>query len=228
MATGLVYDPIYIEHDTGAHPECPERLILTVKHLVETGLMSELVLINPRAAEIDDIRMVHDSAMIDLVFQVCRIGGGYLDMDTPASPKSCEAAMKAVGGLFEAADAVMKGTVENALCLVRPPGHHATPERSMGFCLFNNIAICAKYLQKKHGVGKILIVDFDVHHGDGTESLVLGRENTAFLSLHQFPLYPGTGSEYDVEHQIRHDARRHSGRNLWRANSYNAGERDCS
>jgi acetoin utilization deacetylase AcuC-like enzyme len=193
MATGLVYDEIYLEHRTEPHPEQPLRLSATMEHLEATGLLQDLVRIPPRAAEREDLHMAHEPGLVDLVFRTCEAGGGAMDMDTPVSARSCEAAVMAVGGHFEAADRIMKREVSNALCLTRPPGHHATPTRSMGFCLFNNIALCARYLQMEHAVSKVLIVDWDVHHGNGTQDVFYEDPTVMYFSMHRSPFYPGTG-----------------------------------
>ncbi|MHC5038987.1 MAG: histone deacetylase family protein [Planctomycetota bacterium] len=195
MPTGLVYDDIYLEHRTEPHPEQPMRLTATMDHLQAVGLLDRVVRIPPRPAEREDLLMAHLEAMIERVFQTCERGGGAMDMDTPVSARSCEAALMAVGGHFEAADRIMKGEVGNALCLTRPPGHHATPTRSMGFCLFNNVSLCAKYLQRDHGIEKVLIVDWDVHHGNGTQDIFESDPTVMYFSMHRSPFYPGTGSE---------------------------------
>jgi acetoin utilization deacetylase AcuC-like enzyme len=194
MKTGLVYDPIYLQHETGDHPECPQRVSGIMRHFESAKLLPRLRLLPPRAASREDLEMVHAREMIDAVFAECESGGGWMDMDTPVSRRSGEAALKAVGGLFEAADRILAGEVENALALVRPPGHHATRTHAMGFCLFNNVALCARYLQRRKGLKKILIVDWDVHHGNGTQEAFYDDPSVLFFSTHRFPFYPGTGA----------------------------------
>jgi acetoin utilization deacetylase AcuC-like enzyme len=198
MTTGLVYDPIYLEHRTGNHPERPERLTETMRHFEASGLLGRLRLVKPRAATIEELKMVHEEAMIEAVFAECDSGGGFMDMDTPVSSRSGEAALKAVGGLFEAADRILAGELDNALALVRPPGHHATPSQSMGFCLFNNVALCARHLQKRHRVKKILVVDWDVHHGNGTQEAFYDDPSVLYFSTHRYPFYPGSGSTQET------------------------------
>jgi acetoin utilization deacetylase AcuC-like enzyme len=198
MATGLVYDDIYLEHRTEPHPEQALRLSATMGHLEGTGLLSEVVRIPPRAVDREDLLMAHEPSMVEAVFRTCEAGGGAMDMDTPVGPRSCEAAVMAVGGHFEAADRIVKGEVSNALCLTRPPGHHATPTRSMGFCLFNNISLCARYLQREHGISKVLIVDWDVHHGNGTQDIFYEDPTVMYFSMHRSPFYPGTGYENET------------------------------
>jgi acetoin utilization deacetylase AcuC-like enzyme len=194
MPTGLVYDPIYLAHKTGNHPERPERVSETMRRFEATGLLGRLRLIKPRAATLEELLMVHGEEMVEAVFAECDSGGGFMDMDTPVSSRSGEAALKAVGGLFEAADRILAGEVDNAMALVRPPGHHATPTQSMGFCLFNNVALCARHLQKRHGLERILIVDWDVHHGNGTQEIFYDDPTVLYFSTHRYPFYPGTGS----------------------------------
>ncbi len=197
MATGVVFDQIYLQHETGGHPENKMRLINTVSHLKETGLWDKITQIPARAATVDEICYNHDRSYVEKVReQIETRGGGILDYgDTIGSPKSYEAALKAAGGLMEACDAVMQGDVANAAVLVRPPGHHATRSTAMGFCIFNNIAIAARHLQKKHGLQKIIIIDWDVHHGNGTQDSFYNDPNVFYFSTHRYPFYPGTGSQ---------------------------------
>ncbi|MGB3942733.1 MAG: histone deacetylase [Candidatus Manganitrophaceae bacterium] len=199
MKTGFVTHPIYRRHDTGpGHPESAERLAAIEGYLAKTGLLSELVEIVPG----DDpdpavwIKSVHDpdyyQALKKMVPRDERI---YLDPDTPYSPMSLAAAEKAVAGVLTAIDRVMAGVVQNAFCAVRPPGHHAESNRAMGFCLFNNVAIGARYLQKRHGLERVFILDWDVHHGNGTQQMFYSDPTVFYFSTHQSPFYPGTGSE---------------------------------
>ncbi len=144
MTTYLVYDDIYLEHDTGPHPETSARLTQTVAYLKDKGIWDKLAHIKPRPAKTDQIAYIHSPDYIKAVEKVAQQGGGNLDMDTVVSARSYDAAIYAVGGTLDAVDAVIKDKGSNALCLVRPPGHHATPSRGMGFCLFNNVAIAAR------------------------------------------------------------------------------------
>jgi acetoin utilization deacetylase AcuC-like enzyme len=196
MATGIVFEEIYLQHETGGHPENKLRLINTVAHLKETGTWDKLKQIPARAATVDEICYNHDLAYVDQVRDIIENrGGGILDYgDTIGSPKSYEAALYAAGGLLEACDAVMKGEIGNAAALVRPPGHHATSGTAMGFCIFNNVAIAARHLQKKHSLKKIMIIDWDVHHGNGTQDSFYSDPDVFYFSTHRYPFYPGSGA----------------------------------
>jgi len=195
VGTGFVYDAIYLKHDTGSgHPERPERLTAIVDRLEQKGVLKDLVRLKPAAASLKWITTVHTPEYVEHVRKSCQAGIGYVDSpDAPASRISYEVALDAVGGVQSAVDAVMAGTVRNAFCAVRPPGHHALKDKAMGFCLFNNVAIAAKYIQKKHKLGKVLIVDWDVHHGNGTQAILYGDPTVFYFSIHQSPFYPGTG-----------------------------------
>lgn len=192
---GFAYHPLFIEHETGPfHPESPERLKAIVSRLRETGLIGKLEPIEPLPADLSWIETVHDPSYVGSVQATCPAEGiAHLDPDTLVSPKSFDAARLAVGAVLAAVDAVVEGRVQRAFCAVRPPGHHALPGRAMGFCLFNNVAIGARYAQRKHGLARILIVDFDVHHGNGTQAVFYDDPSVLFFSTHQFPHYPGTG-----------------------------------
>ncbi len=193
--TGLIYDDIYLKHDTGAgHPERAERLVAIRERLKRTGLLSQLALIKPRAASVESLTAVHEPQYVDHIRQICRAGTGSVDSsDTAASLDSYEVALMAAGGVQSAVDAVMEGRIKNAFCAVRPPGHHALKDRAMGFCFFNNVAIAAKYIQNKHHLAKVLIVDWDVHHGNGTQATFYDDPTVFYFSTHQSPFYPGTG-----------------------------------
>jgi acetoin utilization deacetylase AcuC-like enzyme len=193
MKVGIVYDPIYLKHDTGDHPESPRRLETIISHLEQTGLKQRLTLIKPRPATTEELALVHHESQVAQVREVAQRGGGWLDPDTVVSPASYEAALYAAGGIIEAVAAVMCGEVNNAFALVRPPGHHATARQAMGFCLFNNIAIATKYARQKFGLERICIIDFDVHHGNGTQEAFYDNPGVLYISTHQYPHYPGTG-----------------------------------
>lgn len=188
--TALIYHPDYLKHDTGLHPENRERLTSIISHLEKTGVLSELDFIRPRKAELEELEYVHQRAQIDKVKHYSELELP-LDFDTILSGASYDVAMLAAGGAITAVDAVEE-KVENAFALVRPPGHHATPGRSMGFCLFNNVAIAARHAQKK-GRKRVLIVDWDVHHGNGTQEAFYDDPSVMYFSTHQYPHYPGTG-----------------------------------
>ncbi|MBI2822751.1 MAG: histone deacetylase [Acidobacteria bacterium] len=198
MATGYVYDPIYLEHNTGQHPENPKRLVAIMAALRDQRLLDVLVSIRPRAATEDELAYVHAASHINYVERIASQGGGYLDMDTPVAPRSYDAALMAAGGTITAVDAVLDGQVASAMALVRPPGHHATIARGMGFCLFNNVAIAARHAQRARGVGRVMIIDFDVHHGNGTQDAFYADSSVFYLSTHEYPHYPGTGDVGEI------------------------------
>ncbi len=195
--TGLVYDDIYLEHKTTeGHPETPQRLVAIIEKLKTQGLYSRLFKLSPKPVSSEWLTTVHSSEYVKRVRNSCEDGAEYLgSMDVPISPKSYEAALAAVGGVFSAIDAVIEKKVVNAFCAVRPPGHHALKDKTMGFCIFNNVAVGARYIQKEHGLLKILIVDWDVHHGNGTQAMFYDDPSVLYFSVHQYPFYPGTGSE---------------------------------
>ncbi len=197
---GIVYSPIYLEHDMGlGHPESPERLRALMRHFEETGIQEKLIDIEPAPARAEWIEEIHTSDYVQFVHEVCDRGGGLLDYgDTVANPRSYDAALMAAGGGLAAVDAVMAGTVDRAFCAVRPPGHHAERDHALGFCIFNNVAIAAAYIMRKqHGIDRVLIVDWDVHHGNGTEHAFYDSPDVLYFSIHQYPHYPGTGAAGD-------------------------------
>ncbi|MFC2006906.1 histone deacetylase [Chloroflexota bacterium] len=194
MKVGFVYDPIYLKHDTGLHVENGRRLEAIIACLEQPNLKHQLTTVQPRAASLEELSSVHQRQYISYVQNVAQEGGGWLDADTTISPDSCEVALYAAGGAMMATEAVMTGEVMSSFALVRPPGHHATSGQAMGFCLFNNVAIAAKYALANHKLQRILIIDFDVHHGNGTQEAFYDNPQVLYISTHQFPLYPGTGS----------------------------------
>ncbi|MGQ0557657.1 MAG: histone deacetylase family protein [Nitrospiraceae bacterium] len=193
--TGLVYHPAYLEHDMGVgHPESPNRLRAIVQRLEEGGVAAGLVRIEPRKAEDEWITQVHTPQYVaSLNRQAPTSGRVSLDPDTSMSPGTLQAAYLAAGGALAAVDAIMAQQVDHVFCAVRPPGHHAEAGRAMGFCFFNNVAIAARYIQKKYGLTRVLIVDWDVHHGNGTQHSFEDDPSVLFFSTHQYPHYPGTG-----------------------------------
>jgi len=193
MKVGLVYDPVYLSHDTGGHVENASRLEAIVSHLEQTGLKEQLIPIKPRPATIEELSRVHPEQHLARIEEVARRGGGWLDADTVMSSGSYDAALYAAGGVIEATRSVMEEEVNSAFALVRPPGHHATPRRAMGFCLFNNVAIAAKYALTRYRLERILIIDFDVHHGNGTQDVFYDDPQVCYISTHLYPFYPGTG-----------------------------------
>lgn len=193
--TGLVYHPAYLEHDMGSgHPESPNRLRAIMQRLEESGIAARLVRIEPRKAEDEWITHVHTPNYLAVLNHHAPASGRVsLDPDTLMSPGSLTAAYLAAGGALAAVDAIMAQEVDHVFCAVRPPGHHAEAGRAMGFCLFNNVAIAARYIQKKYGLTRVLIVDWDVHHGNGTQHSFEDDSSILFFSTHQYPHYPGTG-----------------------------------
>jgi acetoin utilization deacetylase AcuC-like enzyme len=192
--TGLAYHSDFVNHDTGpGHPERPDRIRRGIQAIQASDYWGELHLIEPTHATVEQIRYAHASDYVDHVRRCCEQEIN-LDYDTPVVKESFNIARLSTGGLLRAVDAVMAGTVRHAFALVRPPGHHATPSRSMGFCLFNNIAVAARYLQREHSIEKVAIIDWDVHHGNGTQDIFYADPTVFFFSIHQSPLYPGTGA----------------------------------
>lgn len=193
MSTGYVYDPLYLEHDMAAHPENKRRLEQTMKYLRDAGLLGRMRHLEARDASVEELSAVHDPAYIERVRHAAEGGGGWLDPDTYVALRSYAAALRAAGGLLRAVDAVLGDEVDNAFALVRPPGHHAMANRGMGFCLFNNIATAARYALQQHDLDRVLIVDFDLHHGNGTQDAFYEDAQVLYFSTHQYPYYPGTG-----------------------------------
>ncbi len=190
---GFVYDDIFLKHEMPAgHPESSERLVKILDTLKNSDVWNKLVLLKPRRAGEEDILKVHTKEYFDTV----KTFTGYYDPDTYISDNSFEAAMFAAGAVIEAIDRCKKGEIERAFCAVRPPGHHAEADRAMGFCIFNNIAIGARYAQKI-GYNKVFIIDFDVHHGNGTQHIFEEDDSVFYFSSHQYPHYPGTGRDYE-------------------------------
>jgi acetoin utilization deacetylase AcuC-like enzyme len=190
----IYFDPIYEEHKTGyGHPERPERLPTSMKALADAGLLEKVTVTSPRDATVAEIELVHSPKYIEQVKRVADQGGGNLDMDTAVSSATYDAALRAAGALIESVDWCQGGTSRRTFCMVRPPGHHALPSRGMGFCIFNNIAIGARYAIAKKGIERVMIVDWDAHHGNGTQEVFYEDPNVLYISLHQYPHYPGTG-----------------------------------
>lgn len=193
--TALLLDPVYQQHDTGpGHPESIQRHVMITKALTEAGVVEKTLRITPRAATIDEVALCHVRRYIEKAKEDVEAGLEDLSTgDTSICAKSYDVAMQAVGGVLNAVDVVFDGKAPNAFCAVRPPGHHARPAQGMGFCLFNNIAIAARHAQKAHGAQKVAIVDWDVHHGNGTQDIFYEDGSVLFASTHQSPLYPFTG-----------------------------------
>ena len=198
MSVGIVKHEIYLEHVIDDyHPESPQRLEHVYAMLDKMG-PDGLVFIPPRMATEDEIALIHEPGYIEIVASTKGRTHTRLDPDTATSPKSYEAACMAVGGVLELLDRIERSEVSSGFALVRPPGHHAERSRAMGFCLFNNVAVGARYLQKKYGLKRILIVDFDLHHGNGTQHSFYADRRVLYFSTHQYPYYPGTGGVREV------------------------------
>ncbi len=194
MKSAIIYSDHFLHHDPGSgHPESPERLKSIIRYLKNNPQFKNLEFIEPKPASINHIRDVHSEKYIQKVIEICEKGGGNLDPDTVVSRESFHVALMAAGAGITAGDMIMEGKLRNAFCALRPPGHHAEFDRGMGFCIFNNVAITAKYLQKKYGIEKIMIIDWDVHHGNGTQHIFEEDDSVFYFSIHQFPHYPMTG-----------------------------------
>ncbi len=198
MTTVYCYDPLYLEHDLPGHPENRARLEHVMQTLAGEGLLARMASIPPQPADLGLLTSVHSRSHVSEVQELARRGGGMLDPDTYVGASSYDAAALAAGGAVEVVRAVLSGRARNGFALVRPPGHHATPERGMGFCLFNNVAIAARAALAEFGLARILIVDWDVHHGNGTQAAFYDSPQVLFFSTHQYPFYPGTGDRRET------------------------------
>ena len=204
MSTALFTHPDCTLHEMGAgHPESPQRLKAILAALDASGLMSRLDVREAPLADRGHLERVHDSQHVECIFDAApQRGYAYLDPDTSMNPKSLDAALRAAGAVVAATDAVLKGEVDSAFCAVRPPGHHATPTRPMGFCLFNNVAIGAMHALEAHGLERVAVLDFDVHHGNGTEDAFHEDSRVMLCSTFQHPYYPFCGADSANEHII--------------------------
>ncbi|MDP1806260.1 MAG: histone deacetylase, partial [Acidimicrobiales bacterium] len=184
--------PACLEHDAGpGHPERPARVTAALEGIASAGLGDALVRVEPRPATMEELALVHDRAYVDALRRFCEKGGGSLDIDTGAGPGSWDAALVAAGAGLDAVERLDRGEAGAAFCAVRPPGHHALAHRAMGFCLFNNVAVCAAVLAERGE--RVLIVDWDAHHGNGTQDMFYDDGRVLYLSVHQSPFYPFTG-----------------------------------
>jgi acetoin utilization deacetylase AcuC-like enzyme len=193
----LLHHPSSLEHDTGGHPENARRIVAIERALSERDWLGWDVRLSP-AASVEAIAAVHPLEHVRRIEALCRRGGGMIDMDTIVSPGSWGAALHAVGGAIALVDGLLGDGVRAGASLHRPPGHHAEPAQAMGFCLFDNVAIGAQHALDAHGARRVMIVDWDVHHGNGTNAIFHARDDVLFCSIHQSPLYPGTGPASDI------------------------------
>ena len=196
---GIVLDKLYVDHDNGmGHPESQERILAIVDMLKFTKLFDEVVRIEPRDATKEEITLVHTPEHYDNIASTKGRPKVFLDADTSTCPVSFDAALRAAGGMISAIDSVLSGEVDRAFPLVRPPGHHAEADRAMGFCLFNNVAVGAAYLTEVKGLERVLVIDWDIHHGNGTQHIFYDTSKVLYFSTHQYPFYPGTGAAEEV------------------------------
>jgi len=193
--TGFISHPQYLKHDTEPHPENPGRLKAIQGKIESSKIYPHLIFPEPRRATADELTANHDPSHINHVRNSCRNGVQNLDGDTVICPDSWDAAVLSAGAGLTAVDQIVTGQLDNAFTAVRPPGHHAEKDRSMGFCLFNNVAIAARYAIKKHGLNRVCIFDWDVHHGNGTQHSFYSDPSVHYSSIHQYPFYPGTGDK---------------------------------
>jgi acetoin utilization deacetylase AcuC-like enzyme len=190
----LFTDPVFLEHETGAHPESPERLRTVYRVLSESRTLDGWDVRSPRPIAPGELGRVHPAAYAASIRRFTESGGGRIEADTVVSPASYEVALRAAGAAVEAVDCVLGDAARAGVCLVRPPGHHAGTSTAMGFCLFNNVAVAARHALAAHGLSRVLIVDWDVHHGNGTQDVFYESPQVSFLSVHRWPFYPGTGA----------------------------------
>ncbi len=202
LSRGIQIPAPALKHDTGRHPERADRLRAVTARLEKAGLTKRCTSGTYQPLTAEAVAQLHAPKMVQAVKQVAGHGGGRLDADTVVSPDSFAVGLAVAGACVAAVDAVLKGTDKNALCLVRPPGHHATPTQSMGFCLFNSIALAAHHAKTKHQLTRILLVDWDVHHGNGTQDIFYEDGAVLFFSIHRYGMgfYPGTGAADETGH----------------------------
>ena len=196
--TAIVYDPFNLKHTMEGHPENHRRLERTWALLQEAGVLERLLRVPSGEAPLEAILRLHAEKYVRKVRRMSQRGGGFLDQETYVTPHTYQAALLAAGGLLNLVDAVLEGLAHNGFALVRPPGHHALYSQGMGFCIFGNVAIAARHAQEQHGLERILIVDFDVHHGNGTQDMFYQDDSVLFFSTHQYPFWPGSGGVDEI------------------------------
>lgn len=202
--TAFIYDPFNLRHTLEGHPENYRRLETTWELLQRDGILHDLIQLPSSPAPLDAILRVHTPRYVELLQRMTQRGGGFVDGDTYVNPDSYHAALLAAGGLLNLTDFVLQGQADNGFALIRPPGHHAVVQRGMGFCLFANVAVAARWAQDRHGLERVLIIDFDVHHGNGTQDIFYEDPTVMFFSTHQYPHYPGTGAADEVGVELGH------------------------
>ena len=196
--TLLYHDDRFLLHQTGSHPECPQRLRTIHASLEQTGLLKRCTQQTAVSAADDDILRVHPARHLSRIREFADAGGGRIEADTVMSPESADVAILAAGAAVDAVSKVVSSKDSTAFCLVRPPGHHAVPDAPMGFCLLGNAAIAARTAVQRLGLDRVLVVDWDVHHGNGTQDVFYEDEQVGFFSAHRFPFYPGTGRKSET------------------------------
>jgi len=194
----LIYDPRFLEHETGYHPERPERLLWALEKVTQLGLDRYCQLLAPRLATEEELVLIHDRVYINQVKAFASAGGGYLSLDTPGSARTYETALLSVGAVLRGIEVTVTGQFPAAFCLVRPPGHHAQRSVGKGFCFFNNVAVGARWAQQRYRCQRVAIVDLDVHHGDGTQEAFYSDPSVLYASIHQYPFYPYTGAKEEM------------------------------
>ncbi|MEZ4659436.1 MAG: histone deacetylase [Caldilineaceae bacterium] len=204
--TAFVYDEFNLRHTLAGHPENYRRLETTWALLQQDGILERLYAVPSSPAPLDAILRVHTPQHLERVRKLSEQGGGRIDADTYANRDTYQAALLSAGGLLNVVDAVLRGQADNGFALVRPPGHHALQHRGMGFCIFANVSIAARWAQDHYGVERVLIVDFDVHHGNGTQDIFYHDPTVLFFSIHQYPHYPGTGGATELGDEIAYGA----------------------
>ena len=194
----LYTDPCFLNHETGPHPECPARLRSISARLAKTDLAKKFTEGTIRDATVEELTRVHSPEHVQRVRLFAEAGGGRIESDTMVSRESYNVALKAAGTACDAVDEVLGEKHKRACCLIRPPGHHALPTDPMGFCLFNNVAVAAQHAVEKHKLARVLVVDWDVHHGNGTQDIFYEDASVTFFSAHRYPFYPGSGTKSET------------------------------